>query len=432
MNGCYTIVKKFTLTQKGTVQNTVSGIKLAYTFNTSPTQKYSTIYDLVKGTTKNPITNYYNYSTKETKYILQSFTSENINPTSYHLSYSSDYNIYSITDDLSPKCSITIPYENCTFTATSDDLLDNYLMYKFNVCNELGGCYNLAKKFTLIQKDYAQKVVSGINISYQAITTLPTYPYYDSDITPYNNSNIISNQISIVVNEGSESVSWINITINNINYTMTDQGDGTWIYTINTTSNPTSYQFEAYYNTDSLGENTFTLLRDHTSTTMPALTPISLLISILIITSLFIPNKKQNKTKNKKAIAPVIATVLLLLVAVSAFTVMSSWYSSMSNDFQTKNLQGDNFDDNAIKLLDIKYEGSIPTLYIKSSYSKYIKIENLVLNSYVCTLNGGNAILANSITKVYLNCNGASINSVNDVKIVTKEKALIKKVKLSN
>lgn len=265
---------------------TTSGINLTYEINVSSTNyNYSTIYDLVKDYAKNPLVTYYDYSTKEIKYTLFSFNVEGINYTTYPLNYDATYKIYAITNDLSPKCSITLPYEDCTFTALGNDFLENYLMYKFNVCNELGGCYNLAKKFTLIQKDYANIIVSGINLSFQSIITeVSTISYITP--TPNHNTKSTSNSFTIKISDGTHNLTSANVSINGINYSMSDTGSFIWNYTHSnlTITKPEQYTFKVYTNEGNLNERKITLYPSKDSNrNFPAISLFSLFIALLTI-----------------------------------------------------------------------------------------------------------------------------------------------------
>lgn len=132
---------------------------------------------------------------------------------------------------------------------------------------------------------------------------------------------------------------------------------------------------------------------------------------------------------NKKAIGPIVAIGLLLLLGVVTYIGVQSWYLEFSSNLQYKSLQQLNLNKEMIEILDIRYENSIPVLYIRSRDKSYLIIEKIILNEGVCDLNGGNAIYPNNINKIGLNCQNL-VNSTNKIKLFTKNDLLEKIVRV--
>jgi len=120
----------------------------------------------------------------------------------------------------------------------------------------------------------------------------------------------------------------------------------------------------------------------------------------------------------KKGVGPIVATTLLLLVAVIGFVSIQSWFASMSSDLEMKKLHEQTFDESTIDFLGIKYENSIPYLFVKSSLRIDVAVNNVTINGGSCLLIGSNGIFKNSISKIPLEC-VADMNSVNSLVVMT-------------
>ncbi|MDA3856533.1 MAG: hypothetical protein PF569_09840 [Candidatus Woesearchaeota archaeon] len=134
---------------------------------------------------------------------------------------------------------------------------------------------------------------------------------------------------------------------------------------------------------------------------------------------------------NKKGISAIVATVMLILLTVVTFIALQSWYLEFTDNLQYKSLQQLDLNEEMVKILDIRYENSIPVLYIRSRDKSYLIIEKITLNGGICNLNGGNAIYPNDLNKIGLNCQNL-LNSTNRIKIFTKNDIVERLVVVNN
>lgn len=124
--------------------------------------------------------------------------------------------------------------------------------------------------------------------------------------------------------------------------------------------------------------------------------------------------------KNKKAVVVVVSILLLLSVTIITYIALDGWFTNFQNDLYYKQIQGERFNYQRIKLIQIKNENLYPVLYVENPDSKNFLLFEIKLNSENCILDGGNAILANTLTRIYLNCPYSTVKKVNQVDLVTE------------
>lgn len=132
-------------------------------------------------------------------------------------------------------------------------------------------------------------------------------------------------------------------------------------------------------------------------------------------------------SRNKFGLTPVIASLMLLLVTVTATISMSVWFDEYSDRFAEKRMQEHLFDSRSIETMIIRNE-SFMNLYVKNQVNGYKKIERLILNGEDCVLFHTNVIANNQITVIPIECN--LIKEVNTVEFLIDNKFITKTVRL--
>lgn len=114
---------------------------------------------------------------------------------------------------------------------------------------------------------------------------------------------------------------------------------------------------------------------------------------------------------NKKAIGPVVATALLLVVAVTSVVYFQGWFNSFHSDMFS------GIESNAnLNSIDVNYlDGD--TLYVRNSDSRNLTFSQIKINSVDCLVNG--TILPNQMNQISLN------NCTSGMSIGPKEVVLI-------
>jgi len=97
---------------------------------------------------------------------------------------------------------------------------------------------------------------------------------------------------------------------------------------------------------------------------------------------------------NKKAIGPVIAIAMLLIVSVGSVVVFQNWFQTYQSDMFSK-IESVN-----INSMDLFYIDS-DKLYLRNYNSQNISYSNIKINDKSCLING--TILANTLSVVSLN-----------------------------
>ena len=122
--------------------------------------------------------------------------------------------------------------------------------------------------------------------------------------------------------------------------------------------------------------------------------------------------------RSKKAIAPVIATTLLLMVTIVTGLTGYNWYTGFVTNFEAKQMQAytSNLDE-SLTVLALRNESSTYNLYLKNSLNGYIIINEIKINDDTCTLPDTNVILGNQIVPIEVDC--INITSLNDITVIT-------------
>ena len=96
---------------------------------------------------------------------------------------------------------------------------------------------------------------------------------------------------------------------------------------------------------------------------------------------------------NKKAISPVVATALLLVVAVTAVVGFGSWYDTYSSSM----FVGAETRTNSAGSISIEHVGNNGILYVKNSGTNNITIDSVEISNVDCDLNQSLAPGVNSV-----------------------------------
>lgn len=125
---------------------------------------------------------------------------------------------------------------------------------------------------------------------------------------------------------------------------------------------------------------------------------------------------KKNQIISKKAVTPIIAISLLLVVAVAATLSFSGWYSDLASSLVIKSKNSDQYSE----LIDLKFihkqSNDNLLLYYNNEGDDFIFINSLKINDNICTLESSDILEENSLTYVEVsNCNPNSNGVVNVV-----------------
>ncbi|MDA3856534.1 MAG: hypothetical protein PF569_09845, partial [Candidatus Woesearchaeota archaeon] len=102
------------------------------------------------------------------------------------------------------------------------------------------------------------------------------------DPTPYNNSRFISNNITVKIDDLGSGLENVFIIVNSVDYPMIDEGSGIFSYNI-IPSTLEDYTFQVHFEGIYLDERVFTIVPDLSETRFPAISILSLFISLGII-----------------------------------------------------------------------------------------------------------------------------------------------------
>ena len=117
----------------------------------------------------------------------------------------------------------------------------------------------------------------------------------------------------------------------------------------------------------------------------------------------------------KKGIGPVVAIALLIVVAVSSVIGFQTWFGAFQSNIQTKS---ETSSSNYITI-DLNYaenSGTSMKIYYSNPSSIYIPVNEIKINSIVCTIIGSDTLVENSITEIEVT--GCSVSSRENAKIV--------------
>lgn len=121
---------------------------------------------------------------------------------------------------------------------------------------------------------------------------------------------------------------------------------------------------------------------------------------------------KTNMENYKKALGPVVAISLLMVVTVGAVFTFNTFFKGYSSNLQAKS---ETTGKNEVYLDRVIVESGTLTLFAKTTNS-YVIINKAKVNGAECTLTGSNVIDA-TITSVPVNCGGVSGN--NEISLIT-------------
>ena len=131
----------------------------------------------------------------------------------------------------------------------------------------------------------------------------------------------------------------------------------------------------------------------------------------------------------KKGITQVVTLSLLLLVVVSTFMGLGTWYSSFSNSYQLKQDHDFNGDlEEVVEILEVQTNDEGYDLVLKSLLNTYVIIDSIKINGLNCSFTKDNVILANSISYIGIDC--SSYTGILKSNIFTEFGVLSGKVKL--
>jgi len=268
---------------------------------------------------------------------------------------------------------------------------------------------------------------STVNISANTQTKNTTMIYVEPDFlyiypTPNQNSNWGYDSFTIRINDTLSQASYINVTINNKNYSLINIGNNIWEFSTDEFKQATNITFQAYSDTGILEKRTTTFYPRIISS-LPTYSPMSLvLLVIFLIIFLFI---SINKTKSKKAITPIITTILLLMVVVTTMVLFSGWYSSFVNNIEFKSSNQLSLSPSSVDIKGIWENNEIYTLYLKTKKKGGYQIVNsVILNDQECILTKSNLLFGSGVSPIQIVCPNYNLNSIS--KVIIKTNYLIK------
>ena len=305
-------------------------------------------------------------------------------------------------------CQSSLSNDNCVISYSVSPPSEASVFHMF--CNEYGACARGHATFYFGGRT-GELSGPGIIMDYELLTDLITSPQYIYP-TPTNGARKYNPQnFTIKINSTGNNLDNAIITINSQNYSMENTSE-IYYYTYNFT-NITSIEtvtFQVHYNksgtVNSIDQRTAYAYppRDNPGT-VPFATPIIYLISlILILITLSIPLSLKTKSKNKKAIGPVVATALLLVVAVVALVSFQGWYQTYQSDILSKTEGKSNIDSSIIFIERIEQTTTGTNIMIKNQGSAYYVIQNLKINSNECNLLGSDIIGEKAVTTIETDC----------------------------
>lgn len=122
-------------------------------------------------------------------------------------------------------------------------------------------------------------------------------------------------------------------------------------------------------------------------------------------------------SKFKKAVGPVVAISLLMVVTVVSVVTFGSWYTTFSGDLSVKTEQNDA---TGINIGTVKLESNQLTFYAVSPENSFNVINSVEVNGVSCNMVGSD-VVDDSMTEVALDCSGSK--GENDLLVVTNSGA---------
>lgn len=246
-------------------------------------------------------------------------------------------------------------------------------------------------------------------------------------ITPGDNE-YWANDVEIKVN-APRGLSWVNVTFDGNNYSMTDNGDGTWSYINNSLPN-TFKNYSFYVNAShqySLGERTFTYIGTGTPAGYFPFYSYFALFFFFATFAIF-AGIGNIRIRNKRGLSTIVSSLLFVTVAVVSIGSVGVWLSNYSSDVQLKTLQYGVLDDNNYNIIGMKNESGKYYIYVKSLSQRYIIIDTVKINTENCHFGGANVLGFGRVSKIEVDC--SAISSKNDVVIISDSNLLSKQVLL--
>ena len=118
--------------------------------------------------------------------------------------------------------------------------------------------------------------------------------------------------------------------------------------------------------------------------------------------------------KNKRGIGAVVATALLLIVAVISVVGFDSWYGTYSSELFVKSEIRANEADSGLTLFDIEVDDSYQVgVYVKNPLSYPISILEFKIDGNNCNLIASDVIGENSLTLIGTDCVSGSGSEIN-------------------
>lgn len=251
----------------------------------------TTLYDLVNTISKNPNVVSSDYSLKTSTYNIDTFDiSYVINSSSYHLlTQNPILNIFTYSQGANTlRCSAIPSSPNCILTYTTSEERSPYNRYKFHfeVCNIKNYCWSVGEKLSLyIIANKRESTFSGMRLFLNLDSYEPSFISYITP-TPPHKTKSTSTSFTIKISDGTFNLTWANVSINNINYSMTEGSTLKWNYTYTNSSitTPVEYIFKVYTAEGELEQRKITLYPDKNSNqNFPAISIFSLFVSLVFI-----------------------------------------------------------------------------------------------------------------------------------------------------
>jgi hypothetical protein len=383
--------------QKDSGEFVQTGIKLSFSSeHTTTTPNRNTLFSVASQTN--------NYFTRTSDPALKTLTYTGHLHSNYP--FESYYKIINKSDLTDILCQSSFADNNCVISYTTSAPSQHATYYQF--CNAFGGCSQGISTYYF--GGYTGELSGpSLVLTYTLFTDLITPPQYIYP-TPTNGARKYNPQnFTIKINATGNNLDNAIITINSQNYSMQNTSD-IYYYTYNFTdiTSIETVTFQVHYNksgtVNSIEQRTaYAYPPRESAGQVPFTTPIVYLLSlILILIPLSIKTKSKNKSK--KAIGPVVATALLLVVAVVALISFQGWYQTYQSDILSKTERKSNIDSSIIFIERTEQTTSGTNIMIRNQGSAYYVITELKINSQQCNLLGSDIIGENTVTTIETDC----------------------------
>jgi len=120
---------------------------------------------------------------------------------------------------------------------------------------------------------------------------------------------------------------------------------------------------------------------------------------------------------NKKGISPVVATALLLVVAVVAVVGFQTWFNTYQSGLNTK-VEQQSAAGSAITIERLE-NGTVSTVYLKNADTSDIVATTIKAGTDLSCVNSSVTLAASSVTPVSLACSSLTVGAPYDVVVVT-------------